>query len=197
MIRHIYDLPYAHEYPDSPSGDLIFCMNVFIVADKYDVPSLRQKVVPDFLDLLQITWKTPEFVECVQKLCGPDAIQLADSALFAVVSEFFANNVSKITYHKGLVKMVEEDKSFSGRILTGLLEPASGSTRYLGVCYKPLRSNRTPPDCTGLIETDPGYLAALNSHCVHCGLAGGTVYNKSGGGTAETRISPRIKVALI
>lgn len=197
MILHIYDTPYALECPDSPSDDLIFCMNVFIVADKYDVPCLRRKVLPDFLRLLQITWKTPEFVECVQKLCGPDAIQLADLALYAAVSEFFANNLSKITYHKSLVEMVEEDKSFSGRVLAGLLKPASGSTRHLGVCYKPLRSNRTVPDCTGLIETDPGYLAALHSHCVHCGQAGGTAYTKSGGGTAETRISARIKVALI
>ncbi|KAI4765841.1 hypothetical protein E4T52_02818 [Aureobasidium sp. EXF-3400] len=199
MIRHVYDLPYAQAVTESYTSheDLVFCMNVFIVADKYDVASLRQQIVPDFLRLLQKTWKIAEFVECVQKLCGPDAIQLADPTLQAAVSEFFTNNLSKITYHSSLVKMVEEDKSFTGRVLAGLLIAASGSTKYLGVCYKPLCSNRTVPDCTAYTEEHPHYLAALNSHCVHCGLAAGTVYNKTGGGTAETRISPRIKVVLM
>jgi hypothetical protein len=199
MIRHIYDLPYAQEVTESYTSneDLVFCLNVFIVADKYDIASLRQKVVRDFLKLLQNLWKTSEFVECVQKLCGPEAIHLADTSLQTAVASFFTNNMSKLSYHKSLVKMVEEDKSFTGRILAGLLGVSSGSTRYLGVCKKPNCSNGTKPDCSGRIEGDSDYFAALNLYCVHCGISNGTPYNKTGGGQAECTIAPKIKVAFM
>lgn len=81
MIRHIYDLSYNQEQPSTFQERLIFCMNVFIVADKYDIASLRQKVVPDFSDYLQSAWQSDEFAECVKKLCGPNAIHLADPSL--------------------------------------------------------------------------------------------------------------------
>lgn len=58
MLRYIYDMPYAHQVTDHSSfeEDLIFCLNVFIVADKYDVTGLRRKVVPDFRLHLERTW---------------------------------------------------------------------------------------------------------------------------------------------
>jgi hypothetical protein len=199
MIRHIYDLPYTQEVTETFTlkDDLVFRLNVFIIGDKYDIASLRRKVVPDFLWLLKMTWQTSEFVECMQKLCGPEAIRLADTSLQAVVADFTADNMSKITYHDSLVKMIKQDKSFTGRVLAGLLGPVSGSTCYLGVCQKPNCSNRTKPDCSGRVEGDPDYLAALNLHCVHCGTAKDTVYNKSGGGQALCTITPKIKVVFM
>jgi hypothetical protein len=197
MIRRIYDIPYARKNVEISDEDLVFCMNVFIIADKYDVPSLREKVVPGFMAEIQSAWYSKEFVECVQKLCGPDAIHLADSALQEAVAGFFINNMSKLTYHDSLVMMIKGDKSFTGRILAGMLEKTSGSTRYLGVCHKPNKSNRATPDCTQKHDVYPDYLKALHNHCVHCGGTGGEVYNKSGGGTAESIISPKIKVILM
>ncbi|KAI4849144.1 hypothetical protein E4T44_03527 [Aureobasidium sp. EXF-8845] len=189
MIRHIYDLPYAGDDMRTSKEHLVFCMNVFIVADKYDIASLREKVVPDFSDYAQLGWESKEFVECVEKLCGPDAILLADPTLQAAVATFFINNI--------LVKIIKGDKSFTGLVLAGMLESDSGSTRYLGVCYKPNKSNRAMPDCTHVNEKDSNYLAATSERCVHCGETGGEVYNKSGGGTAESTISPRFKVILM
>lgn len=77
-MRHIYDMPYAEQSTGTSSfeNDLIFCLNVFIVADKYDVTGLRQKVAPDFHTHLQRTWQTEAFVRCFKKLFGPDAIRL-------------------------------------------------------------------------------------------------------------------------
>jgi hypothetical protein len=122
MIRYIYDLNYAEEQPSTLQERLIFCMNVFIVADKYDVASLRQRVAPAFSDYLQSAWQSDEFGECVEKLCGPDAINLADPALQVIVANFFTNNMSRLTYHKGVFEMIKKDKSFTGRVLAGLLE---------------------------------------------------------------------------
>ncbi|KAH0361368.1 hypothetical protein KCU65_g8744, partial [Aureobasidium melanogenum] len=200
MMRYIYDLPYAQQATDtsgSSEESLIFCLNVFIVADKYDVIGLRQKVVPDFRVLLQRTWRSEEFLSCVKKLYGPDALRLADRSLQIAVADFFVDNMSKITHHQGLVAIIQGDKSFTGRILAGLLKPTSGSTRYLGVCCKPNRSNRTSADCTGIHEGDANYLAAMNMHCNHCGTAAGTGYNKTGGGTAESQVRNAVKVVLM
>jgi hypothetical protein len=194
MIRHIYDLPYAQEDTHTDKESLVFCMNVFVLADKYDVASLRRKVVSDFELQLKSTWQSEEFVECVEKLCGPDAICLADPALQVAVTSFFTNNMSKLAYHESLVEMIREDKSFTGRILAGLLETLSGSTRYLGVCYKPNGSIRAKSDCTQKTEEHSDYLAAARDHCVHCGETGGEVYNMSGGGTGKSSISNMIKV---
>ncbi|KAG9652273.1 hypothetical protein KCU95_g5252, partial [Aureobasidium melanogenum] len=198
MIRHIYDLPCAKQVTDTTGSEenLVFCLNVRIVADKYDVVRLGQTVVPDFCVLLQRTWKSQGFVGCVNKLCGPDAIYLADSSLQTAIADSFVD-MSKITHHKSLVTTIQEDKSFTGRILASLLKPTSGSTRYLGVCHKPNRSNRTSADCTGVHEGDGSYLAAMNLHCPHCGTAAGTVYNKTGGGMAESQFRNAVKVVLM
>jgi hypothetical protein len=138
MIRHIYDLPYVQEDADfvededsfedeDPAEDvgLAFCMNVFKVADKYDVVSLRQRVALDFHALLEDSWDTKEFVECVHKLCGPDAIRLVDSSLQIAIAVFFTNDISNLIHHDSLVEMFKEDKSFIGQFLTGLVESAS------------------------------------------------------------------------
>ncbi|KAI4723123.1 hypothetical protein E4T48_00673 [Aureobasidium sp. EXF-10727] len=201
MLRHIYDLPYIAqgitELTSDSGENLGFCLNFFIIADKYDVISLRQKVVPDFLVLLQGAWQTETFVESVKKLCGPDAIHLADPSLQTAVVDFLIGDVSKITHHSSLVKMIEQDKSFTGRVLAGLLKPASGSIRYLPVCHKPRHSVRSGPGCAGRGKGQSDYLAALGAHCVHCGTAPGTAYDTTVGGTARTKLVNTIKVVII
>lgn len=130
MIRHMYNLPYdVHDLLSS--GPLLFFMNVFIVADKYDIPSLREKIVPEFVLRLQLYWQTEDFVECVQKLCGPQAIHLADSALQIAIADFFTRDLSKLMHHDSLVKMINEDTSLTGRVLAGLLKSASFKDRCL------------------------------------------------------------------
>ncbi|KAG9676938.1 hypothetical protein KCU99_g2159, partial [Aureobasidium melanogenum] len=200
MLRYIYDMPYAHQVTDHSSfeEDLVFCLNVFIVADKYDVTGLRRKVVPDFRLHLERTWRSETFVACMKKLYGPESIHMADPSLQTAVADFFVDNMSKIVHHQSLVTMIEQDNSFTGRILAGLLKPTSGSIRYLSVCHKPHRGMRAGPDCTSRLVGDSGYLAAaMNGHCVHCGTAAGAAYNKTGGGTADSQFRHTVKVVLM
>ena len=132
MIRHIYDLPYSECGPLPQCPDpLLFHMNVFIVADKYDIPSLREKIVPEFVLGLQLHWRTEYFVECVQKLCGPQAAHLADAALQVAIADFFTRDPSKLMVHDSLVEMINEDKSLTGRVLAGLLKSAFFKGRCL------------------------------------------------------------------
>lgn len=100
-------------------------MNVFIVADKYDVPSLRKAVVPDFALHLQLEWRTEDFAECVQKLCGPQAVHMADPALQIAIADFFTSEPSRLMHHDSLEKMINEDTSLTGRVLVGLLKSAA------------------------------------------------------------------------
>lgn len=56
MVRHLYDLPYDQAsvlFAKSTSADLMFHINVFEVADKYDVPSLRVLSVGKFAWLME------------------------------------------------------------------------------------------------------------------------------------------------
>ncbi|KAH0270730.1 hypothetical protein KCU91_g7877, partial [Aureobasidium melanogenum] len=199
MLRYIYDMPYAHQITGSSTleEDLIFCLNVFIVADKYDVAGLRRKVVPDFRLHLQRTWSSEAFVVCVKNLYGPDAIYMADPSLQTAITDF-VDNMSRIAHHKSLVTMIEEDKSFSGRVLASLLKPTTGSIRYLSVCHKPGVSKRGGADCTSRLVEDSGYLSAAQAgRCVHCDAAAGTMYNTTGGGTAMSRVRHTVKVILM
>ncbi|KAI4732100.1 hypothetical protein E4T49_00140 [Aureobasidium sp. EXF-10728] len=182
--------PKVLELTSGSEENLVLCLNVFIVADKYDVISLRQKVIPNFR-------QTETFVESVKKLCGPDAIHLADPSLQTAVVDFLIADISKITHHSSLVKIIEEDKSFTGRVLAGLLKPTSGSIRYLPVCHKPNHSAKSGPGCAGRAKGQSGYLEALGVHCVHCGTARGTAYNMAGRGSAGTHLVNTIKVVLI
>lgn len=130
MIRHMYNLPY-NECGILILDHLLFHMNVFIVADKYDIPSLREKIVPDFVLDLELLWQTEAFIECVQKLCGPQAVHLADPALQIAIADFFTRDPSKLMHHDSLVKMINEDTSLTGRVLAGLLKTASFKDRCL------------------------------------------------------------------
>lgn len=57
MIRHIYDYPYDLSYESGPPlssiTGLVFHINVFAAADKYDVHSLRKLVLDKFAGLME------------------------------------------------------------------------------------------------------------------------------------------------
>lgn len=90
IIRHIYGFPYDCSYDAGPPPlailtDLMFHINVFAAADKYDVPSLRMIVVEKFAQLMTHKWSASreEFCAAVQRLCGPEAVMFADNSLQA------------------------------------------------------------------------------------------------------------------
>jgi hypothetical protein len=57
----------------------------------------------------------------VKKLCGPDAIRLADPALQIAVADSLAEDLSVISFHDSLMEMFEEDQSFTGRLLNAVI----------------------------------------------------------------------------
>jgi hypothetical protein len=82
MIQHICDSEQTI-YLSSPIPDLMFHVNVFAAADKYDVPSLRVLVVSKFVQLMNRRWSNSqqEFCTVVRHLYGPTAPNFADTSL--------------------------------------------------------------------------------------------------------------------
>jgi len=100
MVRHIYDFPYDCSYDAGPLlltavMDLMFHINVFAAADKYDVPSRRVLVVEKFAQLMTHKWSASrqEFCAAVQRLCGPEAVMFADKSLQKFTSKFCSTHI--------------------------------------------------------------------------------------------------------
>ncbi|KEQ61160.1 uncharacterized protein M437DRAFT_26213, partial [Aureobasidium melanogenum CBS 110374] len=130
MIRHIYDLPYDmmiegntvdDSAPYSTNEDLLFHINVYAVADKYDVPSLRPIVVKKFEDLMEITWESDDFVARIQKLTGPSMGHIADPSVQAAAAAFCAKHLHKLAKQDNFVEMIQDEGPFVGRLLVRFL----------------------------------------------------------------------------
>jgi hypothetical protein len=119
MIRHIYDAGQT-VYLSSPITDLMFHVNVFAAADKYDVPSLRLLVINKFTQLLNQRWSTSqqEFCTIVQRLCGPGAAVFADTSLQETAATFCSEHIRGLVRSDPFVNMLEDCGPFATRILT-------------------------------------------------------------------------------
>jgi len=122
MIRHIYD-PGQTIYLSSPTTDLMFHVNVFTAADKYDVPSLRVLVVKRFAQLMEQKWSTSqqEFCKVIQRLCGPAAARFADPSLQKAAAKFCSDNIRGLIKLDTFVDVLEECGPFATHLLTTAL----------------------------------------------------------------------------
>lgn len=140
MIRHIYDLPYDNMLEEntvddsaaySTNEDLLFHINVYAVADKYDVPSLRPIVVKKFEDLMEITWESDDFTTSIQKLTGSSMGHVADPSLQAAAAAFCAKHLHKLAKQNDFVEMIQEEGPFVGRLLIGYLNGPKDKTMLM------------------------------------------------------------------
>lgn len=84
MLRHMYLLPYSQPNVKDGSNVFKFHINVFMLADKYDCPSLRNAVVAEFrrsANVFHKYWQIQDtldnLISAIAELCGPDAQQVA------------------------------------------------------------------------------------------------------------------------
>ncbi|THX75707.1 hypothetical protein D6D04_07222 [Aureobasidium pullulans] len=161
MIRHLYDLPYDQAsvlFSGSASADLMFHINVFEAADKYDVPSLRALVVGKFTGLMEQIWsaKREEVGKAIQRLCAPGAVSFADKSLQASAASFCSSHIMDLIQIDSFVTMLEEGEPFAGRLLTAVLRGNSGSVIRTSKCSK----------CESL--PDSTIQANLSQKCIGC-----------------------------
>ncbi|KAH0399124.1 hypothetical protein KCU89_g6529, partial [Aureobasidium melanogenum] len=133
MISHIYNLFYDQSLF---TPDLMFHINVFAAADKYDVPSLRALVVGKLPQLMNQKWSTnqTEFCKVIQRLCGPNAADFADKSLQASAASFCSEHIMDLIKLDPFVSMLEEGEPFAGRLLTAVLRGKAKCVMETFVC---------------------------------------------------------------
>jgi hypothetical protein len=105
MIQHICDSEQTI-YLSSPIPDLMFHVNVFAAADKYDVPSLRVLVVSKFVQLMNRRWSNSqqEFCTVVRHLYGPTAPNFADTSLQQSAITFCSEKIKDLPHQARYVR---------------------------------------------------------------------------------------------
>jgi hypothetical protein len=80
MLRHMYLLPYSQPKAKAGSDVFKFHIDIFMLADKYDCPSLRNAAVAEFhrsADAFHAHWQIQNTLDhltsAIAELCGPDA----------------------------------------------------------------------------------------------------------------------------
>lgn len=128
MIAHMYGIPFEAT-PDYPmqvaamDGPLCFRLKLFIVADKYDVPSLRNQVAEEFIAYLLKERLQPSFVLVLEKLFGHDRFAFADTSLQQLVLEELPGI---------FVDVFENNDSFVAPLMEGELFTAEFAAALLG-----------------------------------------------------------------
>lgn len=124
MIQHIYDTPYDNS--DQASKEtLLFQVNVFNTADKYDVPTLRTSVVTAVTTLLSSDYvcgqlssaKAVELIKAIRFICPSSSPTMADESLSDVLTSFCAKNSQALVKHHKFGDVLKEDRPFAGDIL--------------------------------------------------------------------------------
>lgn len=143
MVRHIYGFPYDNLYgsglPLPPLiKDLMFHVNVFAAADKYDVPSLRALVIHKFTPLMEQRYSSSQKELCtvIQRLCGPAAANFADTSLQKSAASFCSEHIRDLIKLDAFVSMLEEGEPFAGRLLTTVLRGSPDSVIKTVICQQ-------------------------------------------------------------
>ncbi|THW03437.1 hypothetical protein D6D24_10705 [Aureobasidium pullulans] len=138
LLHQCYELPYNDVSIVGPTEgpNLPFHAMVFRIADKYDCPSLRDKVLDNFEDFAQNTNNILEVpyseILNVYALLWKDS--LADGRLRKAADKYLKHNIYHILQHKNLQAFQEEEASFSGKLLEVFLTCTTVDT--LKLCSK-------------------------------------------------------------
>jgi len=115
---------YLQTDPEARVKELRFYVDVFIVADKYDCPSLRQKVSSHFAtaaDMMVEFGHYQELVTVMSRICGPNAPQIAASELREEVVNLCLGHFKTFTTEKTFVQALVDGELFADPCTSRLL----------------------------------------------------------------------------
>ncbi|KAI5250691.1 hypothetical protein E4T42_04828 [Aureobasidium subglaciale] len=142
MIRHIYDLRYddqrSSKLPMGPhNGDIMFHIDAFEAADKYDVPSLRVIAVQTIASQMEARWRIwPENIFLtVERVCGPGAASFADDSLQSVVASFCSEHSLDVVKFGVFAKKLEKGDCSAQSLLIAILLNRSSSRVKTAPCW--------------------------------------------------------------
>ncbi|KEQ85683.1 hypothetical protein M438DRAFT_354726 [Aureobasidium pullulans EXF-150] len=138
LLHHCYELPYNDASIIGPNKgpNLAFHASVFKIADKYDCPSLRDKILDNFEDYAAesssiLDGPFDELFEVHAMIYGE---KLADNRLRKAADKYLKHNIYHILQHKSLKSFQEEEGSLSGTLMEIFLGCTTVAT--LRICFK-------------------------------------------------------------
>jgi hypothetical protein len=94
-------------------------VDVYMMADKYDIPKLRHDVNSMLYSLIHAvedlsasaTFKN-SFIDCIARVCGPDAPQLADNTMKTRIMEICQENCVSLYQNKNFIQRYARGELF-------------------------------------------------------------------------------------
>ncbi|CAD0115428.1 unnamed protein product [Aureobasidium uvarum] len=130
MLKHIYGIPFVPRSSTDPRGvsGLKFCIKLYMMTDKYDIPSVRRiavSVIQDHLftsqnELFGLTTLEP-IPRYIALICGPRAPQLADPELRDVLFSWLTENFCVLTEHQEYRDKIEDGSLLDSELTAKLL----------------------------------------------------------------------------
>jgi hypothetical protein len=118
LYRHGLIHDQLHGLGSSVSMDKL--IDIYQLADKYDIPGLRHyasgklyiSVIESFHDSSgNITFRDP-FMDCIARLCGPDAVQFADNSIKTMIMELCQENCIPLLQNKAFIQRYARGELF-------------------------------------------------------------------------------------
>lgn len=133
MLKHMYGITF-NQHPDNFGAPrLQFLWKAYVVADKYDCPSMRlaittrtRKYLGNHISLDQYLASVrctcyEELVQAISKICGPDALQLACPGMRDAVFDWLCRNFDLCIQEEGFNMAVKDGTLLDAQLTTRLL----------------------------------------------------------------------------
>lgn len=112
MLRFMYSFDYQ---TTSDIADMIFHATVYQVADKYDIPTLKQLSSEKFNASIGDGWQSDDFPSVVKIIY--ETTPLADRGLRDLAIEVTRKNIDKLLVQENFTSMLREVADFSADLI--------------------------------------------------------------------------------
>ncbi|KAH0031799.1 hypothetical protein KCU78_g2708, partial [Aureobasidium melanogenum] len=145
MLKHIYGMPFGDHDMNNPY-DFDFCsvlmeniIRVYMMADKYDIPAVRNAAISELEPFLNTEEALPDYPDVeldkipdwIAKVCGPDAPQLADPKLRDVLCTWVSEKFDLLIQDPVYIAKFKDGSLLDSELITKLLWNLGAEIRYL------------------------------------------------------------------
>jgi len=122
MVNYMYQLDYTYEpKAEHETSHMMIDVQMYAIADKYDIPGLKRLAILKFRGLTNASWKTPAFPEAIKAIyeTTPDS----DRGLRDVVlKKSVEHSKTLFKAETGFKEMLQEAPSFASDLAKELSE---------------------------------------------------------------------------
>ncbi|KAH0346751.1 hypothetical protein KCU83_g7123, partial [Aureobasidium melanogenum] len=138
MLKHIYGMPFG-DHPMNDPYDFDFCrgvlkniISVYVMADKYDIPAVRDTAMLELERFLYSGDALPNDIEAdifrvldwIATICGPGAPQLADPSLRNALCTWVSEKFDILIQDPGYISKIKDgsllDTDLNAKLLLNL-----------------------------------------------------------------------------